>query len=61
MTREDLKDYLNNKEYIKDKMEELEERGAELNKMNAILSDMPKRKQKSRRWHGRAISNIYRR
>lgn len=44
MTREDLKDYLNNKEYIKDKMEELEERGAELNKMNAILSDMPKRK-----------------
>lgn len=60
MTREDLKDYLNNKEYIKDKMEELIERGTELNRMNAILSDMPKREQKSRRQHGRTISNIYR-
>lgn len=44
MTREDLKDYKNNKEYIKEKMEDLIERGTEINHLTAILTDMPKRK-----------------
>lgn len=44
MKREDLKDYLNNKEYIKESMEELIERGNEINQLTSILSDMPKRK-----------------
>lgn len=44
MKREDLKDYLNNKEYIKESMEDLIERGNEINQLTSILSDMPKRK-----------------
>lgn len=44
MTREDLKDYLNNKEYIRESMEDLIERGNEINQLTSILSDMPKRK-----------------
>ena len=52
MKREDLKDYLNNKEYIRENMEDLIERGNEINQLTSILSDMPKRKQKSRRQYG---------
>ena len=44
MKREDLKDYLNNKEYIRENMEDLTERGNEINQLTSILSDMPKRK-----------------
>ena len=44
MTREDLKDYLNNKEYIRENMEDLIERGNEINQLTSILTDMPKRK-----------------
>lgn len=44
MKREDLKDYLNNKEYIRESMEDLIERGNEINQLTSILSDMPKRK-----------------
>lgn len=44
MTREDLKDYLNNKEYIRESMEDLIKRGNEINQLTSILTDMPKRK-----------------
>lgn len=44
MKREDLKDYLNNKEYIRENMKDLIERGNEINQLTSILSDMPKRK-----------------
>lgn len=44
MKREDLKDYLNNKEHIRENMEDLIERGNEINQLTSILSDMPKRK-----------------
>lgn len=44
MEREDLKDYRNNKEYLKERIDDLEEAEEQVNKLTAILSDMPKRK-----------------
>lgn len=41
--RKDLKDYKYNQEWIKDQMEYLEEQGETINRLNSILSDMPKR------------------
>lgn len=44
MTREDLKNYKDNKEYIKERIRDLEEAKEQITKMTAIISDMPKRK-----------------
>lgn len=44
MNREDLKNYKNNKEWIKDKLEYIEEQKTMLYKITATLSDMPVRK-----------------
>lgn len=44
MNREDLKDYKNNQEWIKDKLEYIEEQKAMLYKITATLNDMPVRK-----------------
>lgn len=41
--RKDLKDYKYNQEWIKDQMEYLEEQKGTINRLNSILSDMPKR------------------
>ena len=49
MTREDLKDYKYNQNWINDRLEYIEEYKASLTKITTVLSDMPKRKQKSRR------------
>lgn len=48
MNREDLKKYKYNQQWIKDRIEYIE--GYKTNVMNItlVLSDMPKRKQKSR-------------
>lgn len=44
MNREDLKNYKYNKQWIKDRMEYIETQKETINKLNSILSDMPKRK-----------------
>ena len=42
MTREDLKDYKYNQEWIKDRLEYLEEYRSRLTNITSVLSDMPK-------------------
>lgn len=44
MTREQLKDYKYNKEYIKDRMDFVEEYSERINRLTATISDMPNRK-----------------
>lgn len=44
MIREDLKDYKYNQEWIKGRIEYIEEYRASINKLTSIISDMPKRK-----------------
>ena len=46
MTREDLKDYKNNQKWIEGRLEYIEEYRTNI---TAVLSDMPKRKQRYRR------------
>ena len=41
MDRKDLKNYINNQEWIKGQMEYIEEQKAQVNKLVATLSDMP--------------------
>lgn len=42
MTRQDLKEYKYNKEFIKDKLEYIEELRESINKLTATISDMPR-------------------
>lgn len=44
MNREDLKSYKYNQIWIKDQIEYIETQKETINKLNSILSDMPKRK-----------------
>lgn len=57
MTREDLKDYKHNQEWIKGRLEYIEEYRTSITNITAVLSDMPKRKQKGRRQYSRKNSN----
>jgi len=60
MTREDLKNYKYNQEWIKGRLEYIEEYRTNITNITTTLSDMPKRKQKSRRQHCRKDSKIIR-
>ena len=60
MTKEDLKEYKYNKQYIKDRLEFIEEYRNNLNKLTNTLSNMPKRKQTGRRQYGREVVKIIR-
>lgn len=44
MTREDLKDYKNNQEWIKGRIEYIKEYKTTINRLIKTVSDMPKRK-----------------
>lgn len=44
MNRKDLKDYRYNQIWIEDQTEYIETQKETINKLNSILSDMPKRK-----------------
>ena len=44
MTREDLKNYKYNQEWIKDQIEYIESQKEIINRLSSVLSDMPKRK-----------------
>ncbi len=44
MTREDLKNYKYNQKWIKNQTEYIKAQKETINQLNAILSDMPKRK-----------------
>lgn len=44
MTREDLKKYKYNQQWIEDRMEYIEEYKTKITNITTILSDMPKRK-----------------
>ena len=44
MNREDLKNYKYNQQWIRDRVEYIETQKETINKLNSILSDMPKRK-----------------
>ena len=50
MKREDLKNYKYNQIWIKDQMSYIEAQKETINRLNSTLSDMPKRKQKSK-WY----------
>ena len=50
MNREDLKNYKYNQIWIKDQMNYIEAQKETINRLNSTLSDMPKRKQKSK-WY----------
>ena len=53
MNREDLKNYKYNQIWIRDQTEYIEKQKETINRLNSTLSDMPKRKQKSKRhWSG---------
>lgn len=60
MTREDLKSYKFNQEWIKGRLEYIEEYKTSLTKITTTLSDMPKRKQKSRRQYSGKTSYFIR-
>ena len=62
MTREDLninknkqelKDYIYNKKWIEERLDDIKERRSLLDKITTTLSDMPKRKPKSSRYYNR--------
>lgn len=44
MNRIDLKDYKHNQEWIKDRLEYIEELKSNVTNITSVLSDMPKRK-----------------
>ncbi len=44
MNRTDLKDYKHNQEWIKDRLEYIEELKSNVTNITSVLSDMPKRK-----------------
>lgn len=60
MTREDLKNYKYTQEWIKDRTEHIEEYKSSITNITSVLSDMPRRKQRSRRQHSRKSSYIIR-
>ena len=60
MTREDLKDYKHNQEWIKGRLEYIEEYKTSITNITSVISDMPKRKQTGSRQYGRKISKIVR-
>ena len=60
MTREDLKNYKYNQEWIKGRLEYIEEYKTNIINITSVLSDMPKRKQRSARQYGRKNINITR-
>lgn len=60
MTREDLKNYKYNQQWIKGRLEYIEEYKTNITNITTVLSDIPKRKHKSRRQHGRKNSYIIR-
>lgn len=60
MTREDLKNYKYNQIWIKDQTEYIESQKETINRLTAILSDMPKRKQTNIRYRSRKNSKIRR-
>lgn len=60
MTREDLKDYRYNQEWIKGRLEYIEGYRTSINNITTVISDMPKRKQRSARQYGRKNSNTIR-
>lgn len=49
MNREDLKDYKYNQEWIKGRLEYIEEYRTSLTNITSVISDMPKRKSTSTR------------
>lgn len=60
MNREDLKNYKYNQEWIKGRLEYIEEYKTSIMNITSVLSDMPKRKQRSARQYGRKNINITR-
>ena len=60
MTREDLKEYKYNQKWIKGRLEYIEEYKSSITNITSVISDMPKRKQRSSRQHGRENSDIIR-
>lgn len=60
MNKEDLKNYKYNQEWIKGRLEYIEEYKTSITNITSVISDMPKRKQRSARQHGRESSNIIR-
>lgn len=49
MTREDLKEYKHNQKWIEGRLNYIEEYKTSVTNITAVLSDMPRRKQTSRR------------
>lgn len=49
MTREDLKNYKYNQDWIKGRLEYIEEYKTSIVNITAVLSDMPKREQRGSR------------
>ncbi len=45
--KQELKDYIYNKKWIEERLEDIKERRSLLNKITTTLSDMPKRKSKN--------------
>ena len=60
MTREDLREYKYNQEWIKDRLSYLKEYKTTIENITSVISDMPKRKQRSARQHGRKDSEFIR-
>lgn len=60
MNKEDLKNYKYNQKWIKDRLEYIREYKTSITNITSVLSDMPKRKQRSARQHGGESSNIAR-
>ena len=58
MNREDLKNYKYNQIWIKDQMNYIEAQKETINRLNSTLSDMPKRKQKSKRYRSGKYKQI---
>lgn len=48
--KQELKDYIYNKRWIDERLEDIKERRSLLDKITTTLSDMPKRKSKSSRY-----------
>lgn len=49
MNKEDLKNYKYNQEWIKGRLEYIEEYKTSITNITSVISDMPKRKQRSAR------------
>lgn len=60
MDRKELRNFRTTQEWIKSRIEYIEERKAQVNKLNATLSDMPKRRKKHTRYNGRKNCSIIR-